>query len=215
MRVVIDGIEVEAREGETIHEAARRAGIKIPTLCHIPGLFREATCRICLVELKNGRLVPACAFPVSDGLEVRTATPRVLKTRRMVLEFLLAAHRIKCWSCPRKGACLLLRLCKELGVEGIPVCAECPLPEEECMLAQGEVCLGPITVAGCDAACIREGRPCTGCRGPVTRRDVLEEAVATYRRHGVPLSKVLEALSTFCSSSRAYEEVRRLLGDRA
>ncbi len=212
MRVVIDGIEVEAKDGETILDVAKRVGIRIPTLCHVPGLFREATCRICVVELKNGKLVPACAFPVSDGLEVMTATPRVLETRRTVLELLLAAHKIRCQSCPRKGSCLLLELCKEFGIEGIPVCAECPLSEEECLLARGEVCLGPITLAGCDAACTREGRPCTGCRGPVTRSDVLQEALAVYRKYEIPIGKVLEVLSTFCSNSPAYEKVKRFLG---
>lgn len=214
MKIVIDGVEVEAREGETILDVAKRAGIRIPTLCHVPGLFSEATCRICVVELApRGKLVPACAYPVSEGLQVLTRSKKVLEARRTTLELLLAAHRIRCWSCPRKGGCLLLQLCEELGVEGIPVCAECPLPEEECLLAKGEVCLGPVTMAGCRAACIKEGSPCSGCRGLITRRDVLEEAARYYRRMGVPLSRVLEVLSTFCSNAPGYERIKEVWGE--
>ncbi len=213
MRVVIDGREVEAREGETILAVARRAGINIPTLCHAEGVFRGATCRVCVVELENGRLVPACAFPVSDGLKVRTDTERVRRARRVVLELILAAHRISCWSCTRKGGwCVLLPLCSEYGVEGIPVCCECPLYGEECLVARGEVCLGPLAVAGCGAECPAEGVPCMACRGLVTRSDVVLGAADFYRDNGIPLRRVVEALQVFNSASRAYRVVLSALG---
>jgi len=164
------------------------------------------------VELGNGKIVPACAYPVSNGLEVYTDTERVRRDRRMILELLLAMHKIKCQSCPRKGGnCRLVELCNEYGVEGIPVCAECPLSGQDCLLARGEVCLGPITMAGCNAACTRERRGCEGCRGPITRPDVLEEAFRTYEKYGIGIDKVLDEFGKYCSSFPAYDEVVKIL----
>jgi len=208
MKIKINGMEIEAREGETILQAARRAGINIPTLCYFEGIFNEATCRICVVELSNGKVVPSCAYPVSKGLEVYTDTRRIKSIRRMVLELILSIHKIKCQSCPMKGGeCKLVELCKEYGVEGIPVCSECPLNGDECLLAQGKVCLGPITMSGCNAVCTRERRTCEGCRGPITRSDVLKEAIETYKRYGISVDEVLEEFGKYCSSFPAYDKV--------
>lgn len=212
MYIIIDGKKMEAKEGETILEVAERAGIKIPTICYYKGVFSDATCRICVVELFNGKIVPACAFPVSSGLEVRTNSERVRRDRRTTLELLLSIHKIRCQSCPRKGGnCELLSLCKEYGVEGMPICAECPLHGEDCLLAQGKVCLGPITIAGCDASCTRERRECEGCRGPITRPDVIREAISTYKKYGIPICKVLEKFGKFCASFPGYDKVVRIL----
>jgi bidirectional [NiFe] hydrogenase diaphorase subunit len=89
----IDGIEVEAKEGMTILEAARSAGIDIPTLCHHDKLEPYGACRICTVEVETrGRtnLVAACLYPVEKNLVVRTRSEKIDKTRKVLLELMLA-----------------------------------------------------------------------------------------------------------------------------
>jgi bidirectional [NiFe] hydrogenase diaphorase subunit len=89
----IDGIEVEAKEGMTILEAARSAGIDIPTLCHHDKLEPYGACRICTVEVEaRGRtnLVAACLYPVEQNLVVRTRSEKIDKTRKVLLELMLA-----------------------------------------------------------------------------------------------------------------------------
>jgi bidirectional [NiFe] hydrogenase diaphorase subunit len=89
----IDGREVKASEGMTVLEAARSAGIHIPTLCHHEKLNPYGACRMCTVEVETGgrtRLVAACVHPIEPNLVVRTRSEKVDKTRRMILELLLA-----------------------------------------------------------------------------------------------------------------------------
>ena len=89
----IDGTVVTAREGMTVLEAAREAGIEIPTLCHLEGLSGYGACRLCVVELVRGnrsRVVVSCLYPAEKGLEVRTESERIAKHRRVILELLRA-----------------------------------------------------------------------------------------------------------------------------
>jgi NADH dehydrogenase/NADH:ubiquinone oxidoreductase subunit G len=89
----INGAPVTATKGETVLDAARRAGIEIPTLCHHKDLLPHGSCRLCLVELTRGsgsQLVASCAYQVTSGLVIQTASPRVLRARKLVLELLLA-----------------------------------------------------------------------------------------------------------------------------
>ena len=93
----INGLHVSVEEGATILEAARFLGFPIPTLCHHDGLSPYGTCRLCVVEIgeePNTKLVSSCTYPVEKGLKVRTASSRVMKARRMIIELLLA-------SCPQ------------------------------------------------------------------------------------------------------------------
>jgi len=93
-RIRIDGIEFEAPEGWTILEAARFLGIEIPTFCYRDGLSAWGGCRLCVVEIgegKNTKLVSACTYPVEEGLVVRTATKRVIRARKVLIELLLAS----------------------------------------------------------------------------------------------------------------------------
>jgi bidirectional [NiFe] hydrogenase diaphorase subunit len=96
--LTIDGKEVRAKTGMTILEAARKAGIYIPTLCHNDKLEPYGACRICTVEVsrnKKTRLVTACVYPAEDGLIVKTDTPRVIEIRKMLLELMLASSPSK------------------------------------------------------------------------------------------------------------------------
>ncbi len=93
----INGIDVSVEDGTTVLEAAQFLGFPIPTLCHMEGLTPYGACRLCVVEIgrpPRSKLVSSCTYPAEDGLVVRTASERVMKARRMVIELLLA-------SCPQ------------------------------------------------------------------------------------------------------------------
>ena len=113
----INGIEVKAPKGSTILEAARYAGIKIPTLCYLKEINEIGACRVCIVELGNGRIVTSCVYPAEEGMEVFTSTPKVLEYRKKTVELLLSNHNRSCLSCVMSGKCELQSLAKELGVE--------------------------------------------------------------------------------------------------
>ena len=105
-------------KGSTILEAARYAGIEIPTLCFLKDINQIGACRICMVEVKGARsLVAACVFPVNEGMEIFTNTEKVRHSRKMTLELILSNHDRKCLSCVRSGNCELQKLCKEFGVD--------------------------------------------------------------------------------------------------
>jgi len=109
--------KVEAQPGDTLLTAMRRAGVNIPTLCHIDGLEPTGACRLCVVEIEGQRnLIPSCAFPVADGMKIRTHSPRVMRARKTIVELLLAAHPDDCNYCVRNGCCELQDLAAELGV---------------------------------------------------------------------------------------------------
>jgi NADH dehydrogenase/NADH:ubiquinone oxidoreductase subunit G len=126
MKLRIDGREVECREGATILEAARGAGIPIPSLCDLPGLDPFAGCRICLVEV-DGRKdhAPACATPAEEGQVIRTRTPEIAALRKRALEFILARHPYACLVCPEKATCDDLKATIR-KTEEVTGCVLCP-----------------------------------------------------------------------------------------
>lgn len=116
--IKINGVEVSAPAGSTILEAARIAHIKIPTLCFLKEINEIGACRICVVEVKGAKsLVASCVYPINEGMEVWTNTPKVLESRRKTLQLILSTHRKECLSCVRSGNCELQQLCRELKVE--------------------------------------------------------------------------------------------------
>src|SRR6185503_18645269 len=104
--LTIDDKLVSAREDETLLDAARGAGISIPTLCHLDGLSEVGACRLCLVET-GGRLQPACATRVREGMEVQTDTTQLCEYRRMIVELLFAERNHVCGVCVANGHCEL------------------------------------------------------------------------------------------------------------
>ena len=116
--VIIDGIKVTAPKGTTILEAARMAGIHIPTLCYLKDINAIGACRMCVVEVKGARgLCAACVYPISgpgrDGslMEVTTNSPRVIEYRKKTLQLILSDHNRSCLSCIRStspSACIFL-----------------------------------------------------------------------------------------------------------
>ncbi len=93
INLTINGAKVRAEEGSTILEVARFYGINIPTLCYHDELPPYGACRLCMVEINDGkrtRLVASCLYPVKEGIKVRTHTERLIKGRKLILELLLA-----------------------------------------------------------------------------------------------------------------------------
>ena len=117
VNIKINGVPCSAPEGSTILEAARLAGIKIPTLCFLKDINEIGACRICVVEVKGARsLVAACVYPINEGMEIFTNTPKVVESRRTTLELILSNHKRECLSCVRSGSCELQELCNEYNV---------------------------------------------------------------------------------------------------
>ena len=118
VNIKINNMPLSVPKGISILEAARTAGIEIPTLCYLKKINEIGACRICMVEVKGARsLVTACVYPVNEGMEIFTNTERVRKSRKTTLELILSTHDRKCLSCIRSGTCELQQLCKEFGVD--------------------------------------------------------------------------------------------------
>jgi len=112
----INGIQVSVPVGSTILDAAKVAGIKIPTLCYLRDINAIGACRVCVVEVKGARsLVASCVAPVAEGMEVTTNSKKVLDSRKMTVELLLSNHTRQCQSCVRSTNCELQTISNELG----------------------------------------------------------------------------------------------------
>ena len=116
----INGIAVSVPKGSTVLEAARNIGVEIPTLCFMKDKNEIGACRICMVEVNEGRgfrMVTSCVYPASEGMEVLTNSEKVQKSRKTTLELILSTHEKKCLSCIRSTNCELQKLCRDYGVE--------------------------------------------------------------------------------------------------
>jgi len=114
MNVKINNKEYQVKQGTTILEACREVGIDIPNLCYSKNVGAIASCRVCVVEVKGFRnLVTSCNMPVSEGMEILTATPRVIRARKTVLELLLSDHNLNCLKCPRTSDCRLKKAAED------------------------------------------------------------------------------------------------------
>ena len=164
----INNIPVTCPEGSTILEAARLAHIEIPTLCFLKNVACVGSCRMCLVEVTGARgLVAACVYPVSEGMEVQTNTPKCRKSRKVTLELLLSKHKKKCLSCERNNNCELQRLSIEYNAEEDRFEGANPaFPIDDCnpsVVRDNEKC---INCMRCVAACKKQH---VGAIGPIGR----------------------------------------------
>jgi NADH-quinone oxidoreductase subunit G/NADP-reducing hydrogenase subunit HndD len=115
--IEVNNRTVEAKEGEMLLDALKRAGFKVPTLCHMSDLFPSGACRMCVVEVEGQpNLAPSCAMPVREGMKVQTHSARAVRARKTIIELLLANHPDDCLYCVRSGNCELQGLAEELGV---------------------------------------------------------------------------------------------------
>ncbi len=118
INLTINGAPVSVPEGSTILEAARTIGIEIPTLCYMKEKNEIGACRICVVEVTGAKtLVTACVMPVSEGMEVKTNTERVMKARKKTIELIMSNHNCSCLSCDRSENCELQSLARAYGVD--------------------------------------------------------------------------------------------------
>lgn len=117
IHLTIDGEPIEVKEGTTILEAAKLLNVHIPTLCHHEDQAVKAVCRICVVEVEGQRLLPAaCSTPVTEGMVVKTASPKVIKVRKNIMELILARHPQDCLVCSKNGSCELQKVAKDLNM---------------------------------------------------------------------------------------------------
>ena len=115
--LTVDGQKIKAESGMTLFQAAKTVGIEIPHLCYREDLTSTSACRLCVVEVEGARtLVASCSYPVANNLVVKTNTPRVIESRRMVIEFLLSDHPYDCMTCEKSGSCRLEKYAYELGI---------------------------------------------------------------------------------------------------
>jgi len=118
VNIKINNIPVQVEAGSTILEAAKVAGIKIPTLCYLKDINEIGACRVCVCEVKGARsLVAACVYPVNEGMEVFTNTEKVRESRKTTVELILSNHRQDCLNCIRNNNCELQELAIELGCD--------------------------------------------------------------------------------------------------
>ena len=118
--LTIDGKQISAAEGATLLQAAEEAGIKIPTLCHLEGVYDVGACRMCLVEVAGvPKLLPACTTIVREGMDVKTDSDRLKKYRRMILELLFAERNHVCAVCVSNGFCELQSLAVAHGMDHV------------------------------------------------------------------------------------------------
>lgn len=125
--LTIDHRLISARQGETVLDAAKEAGIVIPTLCYLDGISTVGACRLCLVEVEGqDKLLPACVTVAAEGMVVQTHTDRLQRYRRMIVELLLAEGNHICAVCVSNGHCELQDLAVDLGIDHVGLAYQFP-----------------------------------------------------------------------------------------
>ena len=166
----INDIDISVPKGTTILEAAKKINIKIPTLCHldlhdIKFVNKLASCRVCVVEdLKSGKMLPACATPVKEGMTIKTDSIRTVKSRRAIVELLLSDHPNSCLTCAKNLDCQLQKIAHDLGVREIPY--------------QGEMRHLPIDANS--YSIVRDPNKCILCRRCETMCNEVQTVGATF-----------------------------------
>lgn len=147
--VFVNDLEVKVPTGATVLQAAEEAGVHIPTLCHHPDQAVKAACRVCMVDVEGSRVFQAaCAYPVWEGMKIRTNTPAVIEARRTVVEMILSHHPQDCLQCERNLQCELQEVAHTLGV------SEQPFPTERRQLP----------VDSSSNAVVRDPDKCINCK---------------------------------------------------
>lgn len=121
VKIKINHKEYEVDANQTVLSAAKKVGLRIPTLCFLKDINETGACRICVVEVKGARtLVTSCNYPVTEGMEIQTHSKRVLASRRKTLELILSNHSKDCLACVRNQNCELQALAQELNIRILP-----------------------------------------------------------------------------------------------
>ncbi|MFW6298485.1 MAG: NADH-dependent [FeFe] hydrogenase, group A6 [Bacillota bacterium] len=162
--VTINGIDINVEKDTTVLDAAKKAGIEIPTLCHMDmhelgAVNQNANCRVCVVENKdNGRLVPSCAEKVRDGMTIETDSIKAVMGRRSSLELLLSNHPQDCLTCVKNLDCELQQLADDMNIRKIHY--------------EGEKMDHPIDTSS--GAIIKDPNKCIMCRRCITMCDEVQ-----------------------------------------
>ena len=118
INISLNDQELSVKEGQTILEVCRDAGINIPVFCYDERLKAEGSCRICMVEVgDSGKLLPACSTLIAPDMKIKTHSPKVISMRRHLLETMLSNHDIACLVCEKAGFCLLQDYAYEYGID--------------------------------------------------------------------------------------------------
>ncbi len=167
VKLKINNIEVEVPAGSTVIEAARAAGVKIPSLCYLRGLNEIGACRICMAQVKGAKaFVASCVYPVAEGMEVITDSPELRKARKTTLELILSNHRMECLTCHRNQNCELQALAQEFGVDQVRFGSNDLKPDIDDsaphLIRDNSKC---VLCRRCVAACQRQGVGVIGANG--------------------------------------------------
>jgi NADH-quinone oxidoreductase subunit G len=179
INLTIDGIKLSVAEDTTILDAAEKIGIRIPTLCHHPDQAVKANCGVCVCEVEGEHLLQtACSTAVKEGMVIRTHTPRVIKTRKLILQLILGRHPQDCLNCIRNQNCELQALVEEYGIRDnlFPLKLK-GLPEDRSTIA-----------------IVREPDKCIECRRCVEACSVIQTVNALCvegRNHELSISPVM------------------------
>ena len=118
INLTIDGIQVSIEAGKSILDAARKIDVRIPTLCHHIDLCVAGNCRVCVVEMEGrNNLIPSCATPAEEGMEIKTSSPKVRRARKDIMALLVSEHNTQCTTCYRSTNCELQSLSAEYNVD--------------------------------------------------------------------------------------------------
>lgn len=163
--VTINNINVELENGATILDAAQKAGVKIPTLCHVESQIPKGACRVCMVEVEGARnLMAGCTTPATEGMVVKTNTRQVRNARRFVVEMLLSEHCGDCKTCERNNDCELQALAREMGINSVRFAGEQTASE----------------IDESTAALVRDSGKCIKCRRCVTVCNEVQEVGSLF-----------------------------------
>ena len=198
VKVTVDGVELDVAPGSTVLQACEQAGREIPRFCYHERLSIAGNCRMCLVEIeKSPKPIASCAFPIGEGMVVRTDTPMVRQARRGVMEFLLINHPLDCPICDQGGECDLQDQSYAYGMDHSRY--------HENKRAVKDKNLGPL-VKTVMTRCIQ----CTRCIRFATEVAGVSELGATGRGENMEVGTYVET----CADFRAFREFDRYLPRR-
>ncbi|MCM1992378.1 NADH-dependent [FeFe] hydrogenase, group A6 [Oceanirhabdus seepicola] len=144
--LTIDGIKVEVEKGTTVLEAAKKIGIKIPSLCYLKDINKPSSCRVCVVEV-GPRLLASCSLEATEGMDVKTNTRKVREARKTVIQLTLSNHKRECLSCGRNINCELQTLAEEYNIRDVEY--------------EGEIAASAID--DLSASIVRDNEKCIAC----------------------------------------------------
>jgi iron-only hydrogenase group A len=188
--ITVNGSQALVDPASSLLDACAAAGAKVPTLCHLKDVSTNASCGLCVVEVEGARaLVRACVGKVTEGMKLRTASPRVLRARRNAVELILANHPADCLTCARSGGCELQDAAQELGIRSLRFGRTRPAPEKDLstdgLVRDNDKC---ILCGRCVAVCSDvQGVSAIGFSGRGIRT-----RIATFMDRGLALSPCVQ-----------------------